>query len=71
MSIFVTGGAETDGYTPSESMLLSALQSARDHIATLGGDSSGLLTEAEAHECGVDMIQWHMLKMIDEVIAKC
>jgi DNA-binding transcriptional regulator YiaG len=46
------------------------LSIARDHIATLGGDSSGLLTEAEAQECSVDMIQWKMLRLLDEEVAR-
>lgn len=70
MSIHVEGGAETDeAGTPLENKLRSALEAARAHIVTLGGDSSGLLTEAEAHECSVDMIQWQMLRVIDDALA--
>lgn len=70
MSIHVTGDAEMDDQlSPLEGKLQTALKAARAHIATLGGDSSGLLTEAQAHECGVDMIQWQILRMIDDALA--
>lgn len=50
--------------------LRDLLLTARNHIATLGGDTSGLVTRAEAQECSVDMIQWEMLRKLDEEIAK-
>lgn len=57
--------------TPLEQKLQCALETARAHIVTLGGDSSGLITAAEANECSVDMVQWSILKLIDDALANC
>ena len=58
-------------YTLREKELMAALQAARSQLVTLGGDSSGLVTKAEAGECSVDMIQWEVLKIIDTALARC
>jgi len=50
--------------------MVKALQAARYRLVTLAGDSSGLVTKAEAEECGVDMLQWHLLKQIDDALAR-
>ena len=56
-------------YSKLELELMTALSVARKHLVTLGGDSSGLLTRAEAHECSVDMIQWEVLQIIDTALS--
>jgi hypothetical protein len=48
----------------------ATLKNARSSLTAFGGDPSGLVTEAEAQECSVDMIQWALLRQIDECLAE-
>lgn len=47
--------------------LRDALKTARLHIAVLGGDPSDMPDEV-AERAGADMIQWAVLRMIDEAL---
>ena len=48
--------------------LVAALHNARSLLRAFGGDNSGL-TEQEAKENHVDMIQWAMFQQIDALLG--
>ena len=49
--------------------LRAALENARSLLRAFGGDCSGL-TEQEAKENNVDMVQWAMLQQINAALSK-
>lgn len=61
-------GSASEGFALLQ--MQAALEAAKKQLITLGtgGDLSDL-SEGEAHECGVDMIQWAVLRQINAALA--